>query len=82
MPDFQSKNLPEINRAFLEDERAVWVRNFRVACILASIFTIAGCSLDALIYPEHLSESVSYTHLKHPRSHGGAKRFGHGSRPV
>ena len=33
-----------IKRAFLEGERIVWVRNFRVACILASIFTPAGSS--------------------------------------
>jgi signal transduction histidine kinase len=56
MPDFQPQNLKEINRAFLEGERAVWVRNFRVACILAFIFIPAGSSLDALVYPEHFGE--------------------------
>jgi signal transduction histidine kinase len=51
MPDFQTQYLREINQAFQEGERAVWVRNFRVACILASIFTLAGSSLDFVLYP-------------------------------
>ena len=56
MSDFQSQNRTEINQAFLEGERTVWVRNFRVACILAFIFIPAGSSLDALVYPEHFGE--------------------------
>ena len=42
MADTQKKNIPEINpeinKAFLDGERAIWVRNFRIACILAVIF--------------------------------------------
>jgi two-component system sensor histidine kinase PhcS len=56
MPNYQPKNSGEIRQAFLEGERAVWIRNFRVACILAAIFTIAGCSLDALVYPSYFNE--------------------------
>jgi two-component system sensor histidine kinase PhcS len=56
MPDFQSKNLPEINQAFFKDERLVWVRNFRVACILAFIFVPGGSMLDALVYPKYFSD--------------------------
>src|SRR5271154_3219042 len=56
MSDFQSQNSAEINQAFLENERTVWVRNFRVACILAFIFVPAGSSLDYLVYREHFGE--------------------------
>jgi two-component system sensor histidine kinase PhcS len=56
MSDFQSINSKEIRQAFSESERAIWVRNFRVACILASIFTLAGSILDKLIFPEFFYE--------------------------
>jgi signal transduction histidine kinase len=57
MADSQLQNIPElnpeINKAFLDGERAIWVRNFRIACILAFIFVPAGCTLDIMVYPEH-----------------------------
>ena len=49
-------NLPEVQRAFLENERAVWIRNFRVATILAFVFVPAGSSLDAFVYPTYFGE--------------------------
>ncbi|HEY3762047.1 MAG TPA: ATP-binding protein [Verrucomicrobiae bacterium] len=55
MADFQ-QNYNEINRAFLEAERNIRIRNFRIACILATIFDLAGSSLDLLVYPEHYHE--------------------------
>src|ERR1039457_396645 len=56
MSDFQSQNRAEVNQAFLEGERAVWIRNFRVACIWAAVFDLAGSSLDALVYPPDVGE--------------------------
>src|SRR5215472_6986469 len=53
MPDFRSKNHDEIQKAFREHERDVWIRNFRYACILAAIFVLAGYSLDILVYANH-----------------------------
>jgi len=55
MADFQ-QNYNEINRAFLEAERAIRIRNFRIACILAAVFVLAGSSLDILVYPTHFQE--------------------------
>ncbi len=49
-------NLPEVQRAFLENERSVWIRNFRVASILAFVFVPAGSSLDAFVYPTYFGE--------------------------
>ncbi len=49
-------NLDEIQQAFSKNELGTLVRNFRVACILAAIFVLAGSSLDALVYPKHLGE--------------------------
>jgi signal transduction histidine kinase len=53
MAEFQQQQNPEINQAFLDGERATWVRNFRIACILAFIFVPAGCTLDLMVYPKH-----------------------------
>lgn len=53
MPDFNSKNHDAIQKAFHEHERDVWIRNFRIACILAAIFVLAGYSLDVLVYGNH-----------------------------
>lgn len=46
----------EIRKAFQEAEREVWIRNYRVACILAAIFVLAGYSLDILTYAEKFPE--------------------------
>ncbi|HEX4350993.1 MAG TPA: hypothetical protein VH251_11425, partial [Verrucomicrobiae bacterium] len=51
MPEFKLQNREEIQIAFHENEREVWIRNFRVACILAIIFVPAGCSLDWFVAP-------------------------------
>jgi two-component system sensor histidine kinase PhcS len=51
MSDYQPKNSEEIRLAFHETERDVWIRNFRVASILAFVFVPAGSSLDAFVYP-------------------------------
>ena len=45
-----------IQRAFVENERSVWIRNFRIASILAFIFIPAGSSLDAFVYRDHFWE--------------------------
>ena len=42
MPEFKLQNREEIQKAYQENEREVWIRNFRVACILAFIFVLAG----------------------------------------
>lgn len=42
----------QIQEAFLKTERSVRVRNYRVACIMATIFMPAGVTLDLLVYPE------------------------------
>src|SRR5215469_8238832 len=46
----------EIRKAFQETEREVWIRNFRVACVLAFIFVPAGSSLDWFVYHEHVGQ--------------------------
>jgi signal transduction histidine kinase len=55
MADFQ-KNLIEINRNFMEAERSIRIHNFRIACIIAAVFTLAGCTLDILVYPMHFQD--------------------------
>ena len=50
MPEFKLQNREEIQKAFQENERKVWISNFRVACILAFVFVLAGNSLDWLVY--------------------------------
>src|SRR5665213_1278046 len=50
MPDLKLQNHEEIRRAFAENERDVWIRNFRAASILAFIFMPAGSSLDWFVY--------------------------------
>jgi signal transduction histidine kinase len=49
----------DIQRAFLEAERSVWIRNFRVASILAFVFIPAGITLDIFVYPEHFKEFLA-----------------------
>jgi len=49
MPDFKLQNHAEIQAAFTDNEREIWIRNYRVACILAVIFVLAGNSLDFLV---------------------------------
>ena len=56
MLKFKPQNSDEIQQAFSKNELEVWVRNFRVACILAAIFVLAGSSLDALVYPKKIGE--------------------------
>src|ERR1017187_6833441 len=50
MPDYQPKNSGEIRQAFHDNERDVWIRNFRAASILAFVFMPAGSSLDWFVY--------------------------------
>jgi two-component system sensor histidine kinase PhcS len=50
MPEFKLQNREATEKAFQENEREVWIGNFRVACILAFIFVLAGNSLDFLVY--------------------------------
>src|SRR5271169_5595553 len=52
MADFKLQNRADIQKAFQENEREVWIRNFRVASILAFIFVPAGCSLDWVVYKD------------------------------
>src|SRR6202142_367221 len=56
MTDFKLQNRAEIRRAFMENERGVWIRNFRVASILAFVFVPAGSSLDWFVYRPHFVE--------------------------
>jgi two-component system sensor histidine kinase PhcS len=63
MSDYRSKNHDEIQKAFHEHERDVWIRNFRVACILAAIFVLAGYSLDVLVngdFPDMTRRFLGY----------------------
>jgi two-component system, sensor histidine kinase PhcS len=53
MAKLKLQNHDEVRRAFLENERDVWIRNFRVASILAFVFVPAGSSLDWFVYPAH-----------------------------
>ena len=53
MPDRSTQLSDEIHQAYLEQERGVWIHNFRVASIIAFIFVPAGSSLDAFVYPRH-----------------------------
>ena len=53
---FKPHDSEETQQAFAKNELEVWVRNFQVASVLAAIFVLAGSSLDALVYPEHLGE--------------------------
>jgi signal transduction histidine kinase len=46
----------QIHEAFLKAERGVRVQNYRVACIMATIFMPAGVSLDLLVYPQYAWE--------------------------
>ncbi|HXE42320.1 MAG TPA: ATP-binding protein, partial [Candidatus Baltobacteraceae bacterium] len=50
------QNSSEISGAYLHEERAVWISNFRVACVLAIVFTLAGSILDLLVYQEHAED--------------------------
>jgi len=56
MAKLKLQNHEEIRCAFLENERGVWIRNFRVASILAFVFVPAGSSLDWFVYPSHFVE--------------------------
>jgi two-component system sensor histidine kinase PhcS len=56
MAKLKLQNHEEIRRAFLQNERDVWIRNFRVASILAFIFVPAGSSLDWFVYHSHFVE--------------------------
>ena len=47
---------PELEAAFSTHERSVRIHNYRVACILALVFMLAGFSLDVLVYPQHGAE--------------------------
>ena len=51
MADFNPQNREEIQQAFQESEREVWIRNFRITCILAIIFVLAGNMLEYMVYP-------------------------------
>ncbi|HWY32311.1 MAG TPA: ATP-binding protein [Candidatus Acidoferrum sp.] len=53
MAETRQPNNPEINQAFLDGEREIWVRNFRIGCILGFIFVPAGFTLDLMVYPGH-----------------------------
>jgi hypothetical protein len=55
MSDYQPKISEEIREAFHDNERDVWIRNFRVASILAFVFVPAGSSLDAFVYPDQFA---------------------------
>lgn len=44
----------------MEAERAIRIRNFRIACILAAIFSLSGSSLDILVYPDHFREFLKF----------------------
>jgi two-component system, sensor histidine kinase PhcS len=46
------KSRVELQQAFLAEERAVRVTNFRIACLTAFVFMPAGSSLDVLVYPD------------------------------
>jgi len=50
------QNGQEIRRAYSENERGVWIRNFRVASLLAFVFIPVGSSLDAFMYPQDFGE--------------------------
>ena len=50
------QNGQEIRRAYSENERGVWIRNFRVASLLAFVFIPVGSSLDAFMYPQNFGE--------------------------
>jgi signal transduction histidine kinase len=56
MNNLRPQQNPEIQQAFLQNERSVWIRNFRVAAILAFIFVPAGSSLDWFVYRQHFGE--------------------------
>jgi two-component system sensor histidine kinase PhcS len=56
MPEIRLQNREKILKAFRENEREVWIRNFRVASILAFIFVPAGTSLDWFVYHSHFAE--------------------------
>lgn len=56
MLDFKPQNHETVRKAFQEAEREVWIRNFRVATILAFIFVPAGSSLDWFVYRDHFGE--------------------------
>ncbi len=56
MPEFKLQNREEIRRAFMENERDVWIRNFRAASILAFVFMPAGSSLDWFCNREYFAE--------------------------
>jgi len=63
MTDSRLQNQDKIRKAFQEAEREVWIRNFRVACVLAFIFVLAGYSLDILVYadfPERTRKFLGY----------------------
>src|SRR2546426_861263 len=49
MSDLKLASNTEIGRAYRANERDVWIRNFRVACLLAAVFVLAGSSLDVLV---------------------------------
>lgn len=40
----------------MENERVVWIRNFRAASILTFVFMPAGCSLDWFVYNDYFWE--------------------------
>lgn len=56
MNNLRPQQNPEIQQAFLQNERDVWIRNFRVAAILAFIFVPAGSSLDWFVYRSYFGE--------------------------
>ncbi len=53
MAKFKIKHYQEIQRAFVQNERDVWIRNFRTACILALIFMPAGSSINWMVVDHH-----------------------------
>ena len=49
-------NPADLGRAFLDYERLVRIRKYKVGCILAFIFMPAGALLDCFVYKERAGE--------------------------
>src|SRR5437016_3082583 len=54
MPENLQPSASELRDAFLDYEREVRIRNYKVGCLLAFVFMPAGASLDFFVYPEKL----------------------------
>src|SRR6187399_2261613 len=51
MPSHPPPNAQEIQNAFVEYDREVTIKNFKVACILGAVLMPAGNLLDWFVYP-------------------------------